>query len=91
MGIITSKFYAQKYCDYIFGFDIKSYSQKETGKDKKLTRKSLDTQLIVYRDSPIAICSLVVDETQSSAANFIVKITGIHVRKVFQKLTLTKS
>lgn len=86
MGIITSKFYAQKYCDYIFGFDIKSYSQNETGKDKKLTRKSLDTQLIVYRDSPIAICSLVVDETQSSAANFIVKITGIHVRKVFQKV-----
>ncbi|EMG47136.1 PHO86 Inorganic phosphate transporter PHO86 [Candida maltosa Xu316] len=86
MGIITSKFYAQKYCDSIFGFDIKAFSQNENNKDKKLAKLGKNTELIIYRESPIAIGTLVVDEEQSTTSKFVVKITGIHVRKVFQKV-----
>ncbi|CAI5757970.1 unnamed protein product [Candida verbasci] len=78
MGIITNKFIGQKYCDYIFGFDIRAFAKG----DKESNENS---EIIVYRDSPIAIGTIVIDESQSTVENFIVKITGIHVRKVFQK------
>lgn len=85
MGI-ASKNFAQKYCDYVFGYNIKSFAQNEDNKDKKLAKKGKNTEVIIYRESPIAIATVIVDEEQSTVENFVVKITGIHVRKVFQKV-----
>ncbi|RCK67274.1 Inorganic phosphate transporter PHO86 [Candida viswanathii] len=85
MGI-ASKNFAQKYCDYVFGFNIKAFSQNENNKDKKLAKKGQNSELIIYRESPIAIGTLVVDEDQSTVENFVVKITGVHIRKVFLKV-----
>ncbi|EGW33141.1 uncharacterized protein SPAPADRAFT_55072 [Spathaspora passalidarum NRRL Y-27907] len=90
IGNITSAFVAQKYCDKVFGFDIKKFAQltgHETDVDSiKLLKKGLNTQIIMYRESPIAICTVVVDEEQSTPESFIVEITGLHVRKVFENV-----
>ncbi|KAK6877468.1 Inorganic phosphate transporter PHO86 [Candida tropicalis] len=85
MGI-ASKNFAQKYCDYVFGFNIRAFAKNDNNEDKKLAKLGQNTELIIYRESPIAVGSLVVDEDQSTVENFVVKITGVHVRKVFQKV-----
>ncbi|RLV95811.1 Inorganic phosphate transporter PHO86 [Spathaspora sp. JA1] len=90
IGGITSSFVAQKYCDKVFGFDIKKFASltgHETDAESvKLLKQGLNTEIIMYRESPIAICTLVVDEQQSTPEGFIVEITGLHVRKVFENV-----
>lgn len=83
VGAITDRYVAQKYCDYTFGFDVKEFAQ-----DPKtpLLKNGKNSELIIYKDQPIAIGTLKPDWEQSTPDNFIVNITGIHVRKVFKKV-----
>ncbi|KAI5958172.1 PHO86 [Candida theae] len=80
LGSITHRYVAEKYCNFTFGFDIKEFAQ-----DPKtpLLKNGKNSELIIYRNQPIAIATLKPDLEQSTPENFIVVITGIHVRKVF--------
>ncbi|KAI5969466.1 PHO86 [Candida margitis] len=83
VGTITDRYVAQKYCDFTFGFDIKEFAQ-----DPKtpLLKEGKNSELVIYRDQPIAIATIKPDWEQSTPENFIVQITGLHVRKVFNKI-----
>ncbi|KAI3406321.2 PHO86 [Candida oxycetoniae] len=85
LGSITNKFIAQRYCDHVFGFDVKKFANVIDG-NSSLAALGKNTEIVVYRDSPIAIATIKPDYEQSTKDNLIVKITGIHVRKVFQKV-----
>ncbi|KAG5421640.1 PHO86 [Candida metapsilosis] len=83
IGAITDKYVAQKYCDYTFGFDVKEFAS-----DPKtpLLKNGKNTELVVYRNQPIAVATLKPDWDQCTEENFIVNITGVHVRKVFAQV-----
>lgn len=87
VGTITDRYVAQKYCDFTFGFDVKEFAQ-----DPKtpLLKNGKNSELVIYRDQPIAIATLKPDWEQSTPENFIVNITGIHVRKVFNQVGFDK-
>lgn len=65
----------------IFGFELKDLITK---KDKEITKKSENSSLVVYRDSPIAIVSLV-EVPDFKEDTLTLKITGLGVRKVYIK------
>lgn len=78
------------YIEEIFGFDLKKYSKLTNAKTPKETKfkltNSKNSQLIIYRDSPIAVVTLKPLIENSIESNFFIKITGLNVRKVFQKV-----
>ncbi|KAI5953666.1 PHO86 [Candida jiufengensis] len=84
VGAIATNFISKNYCNSVYGFDVTEFV-KEKSKAKVL-KNGENTNIISYRDQPIAIITLVPDLKQSTPENFVVKITGIHVRKVFQKV-----
>lgn len=93
--VISDKLMEPVYVEKLFGFDLTKYSFL-TNKDntrhfspkelKLLNNGSKNSQLIVYRDSPIAIITLKPLLENSTETNFFVKITGLNVRKVFSKV-----
>lgn len=74
----------------LYGFDLKKFAKEDldlllTPKQKILVSNGNNTHLILYRNSPIAAITLKPLLEQSTEANFFVRISGIHVRKVFAK------
>ncbi|KAG2734663.1 hypothetical protein G9P44_002669 [Scheffersomyces stipitis] len=87
---ISDKMIQEGFAGEIFGFNIKTFSElpsePTTTQDVKLYENGVNTQIILYRDSPIAICTVTPDLVNSTVENFIVKISGLHIRKVFAKV-----
>lgn len=73
----------------IFGVELKTFaSLNENSNDKKtknLLSKGDNTQIIIYRDTPIAVLSLIPKPELSNEGKFVTKITGCGVRKVYYK------
>ncbi|CCH45207.1 Inorganic phosphate transporter [Wickerhamomyces ciferrii] len=73
----------------IFGVDLKEFASlninKNDKKTKELLSKGENTQIIVYRETPIAVLSLVTKPELSNDEKFVTKITGCGVRKVYYK------
>lgn len=125
LGTIANQFVQKKYCDQIFGFNVREFASieddfegnsnsnsnsngnsnddydgvevktKEKNNQKRKLNKSQmkanlekgkNSEVVSYRGSPIAVASVVPDYEQSKPDYFIIKITGVHVRKVFQKV-----
>ncbi|CAK9438336.1 uncharacterized protein LODBEIA_P25600 [Lodderomyces beijingensis] len=84
LGSVSSKFVERKHCDVIFGFDVRQFANAATGAVNK------DSELVIYRDSPIAIGTVRPDSDNSTADEFKVVISGIHIRKVFAKVDFDK-
>lgn len=86
--VISDELPKPEYSQALYGFDITKFANSG---DKKLTPKEKAafhgdyTQIIVYRDSPIAVVTLRPLLDVSTESNFVVRITGLHVRKVFAK------
>ncbi|KAK6202699.1 inorganic phosphate transporter Pho86 [Scheffersomyces amazonensis] len=81
----------QEYAKQIFGFDIKLFSWLDPTVNKEKSDIELlalgnNTQFIIYRESPIAVCTINPDYENSTEKEFIVRLTGLHIRKVFQKV-----
>lgn len=78
------------YSTSIFGFDLKKFANlpmdKKDTKDKALFEQGEKSSVIMYRESPIAIATVVPLEEESDKSNFVVKISGFHVRKAFAKV-----
>ncbi|KAG7661450.1 PHO86 [[Candida] subhashii] len=88
MGSIQNKMILGDYNDSLFGFDYRKFMNLDIHtkdkEDKEFLKNGLNTQIIEYYDVPIAICTLVADEKQSTPENFIVKITGLTVLKKYE-------
>jgi hypothetical protein len=74
----------------VFGFDLKEYAginaKGKLSKDHKvLLEKAENTRVIIYRDTPIAVTSLVEVPEMSSKEKFVTKITSAGIRKVYWK------
>lgn len=82
------------HAEKLFGFELKKFaalrtdnnSKNLTPKESKLLKNGENSNLIIYRDSPIAVCTLEPLVDSSTLTNFNVKISGLHVRKVFAKV-----
>lgn len=94
---VSDRLVKPDYLVSLFGFELKKYAQLSTGKDadnrslspkeaKLLHEGSQNTQVLIYRDSPIAAVTVVPLLQNSTESNFFVKITGLNVRKVFAKV-----
>lgn len=85
---ISDKLDLHAYILALFGFNLRTFAQLPivaTTKDQKNALKHGDnTNLIVYRGSPIAVAT--VKAGPSTKDHFEVQITGLHVRKVFAKV-----
>lgn len=77
----------------IFRFPLRIYASYDTN-DKSgkslgfIDAASSSTDFIKYRDSPIAIVTVVPLPDKSTSDVFYAKITGLHVRKVYEKTGL---
>lgn len=88
---ISEKFKTGPYMEALFGFDLRKFAKLETDesiispKERQQLKLGENTQLIVYRDSPIAVAT-VVPLSKPTVTDYYVTITGLHVRKVFAKV-----
>lgn len=77
----------------VFRFPLRIYSNYE-GKDKGdkslgfVESASQSTEFIKYRDSPIAVVTVVPLPDKSTSEVFYAQITGLHVRKVYAETGL---
>lgn len=76
----------------IFGVDLKTFANLSINNEKQVDKKTKEilskgdnTQIIIYRDTPIAVLSLVTKPELSNQDQFVTKITGCGVRKVYYK------
>ncbi|CAH2350450.1 inorganic phosphate transporter Pho86p [[Candida] railenensis] len=87
---ITDNLEISTYSTAIFGFDLIKFANlpifKKLSDDKAAYDNGENTSVIIYRDSPIAIATVTPLEEQSDESNFVVQISGLHVRKVFAKV-----
>lgn len=93
---VSDRLVKSEYLVSLFGFELKKYAQLSTKdsengslspKEAKLLKEgSQNTQVLIYRDSPIAAVTVVPLLQNSTESNFFVKITGLNVRKVFAKV-----
>lgn len=82
----------------LFGYDLRQYAKVDeekrlNAKETTLVDQGKNTHLMVYRNSPIAVVTVKPGKTSSGARNsteseVTVRITGLHVRKVFAKADL---
>lgn len=86
---VSKKLIVDNYIGDIFGFNIVEFAKLDKD-DKTLSATSLkllengdNTHLLIYRNSPIAIVTIVPNFEND---RYIVKISGLHVRKVFAKV-----
>lgn len=86
-----------EFIEDLFGFDLKKFAKlseskllKEkrnlSPKEVQFLKNGENTHVVVYRDSPIAVITLKPLLDRSTETNFVVKITGLQVRKVFSKV-----
>ncbi|ONH68229.1 Inorganic phosphate transporter PHO86 [Cyberlindnera fabianii] len=74
----------------VFGFNIREFAAvkagaKVTKKEREMLDKAENTSIVVYRDTPIAVISLVPVPALSNKEKFVTKITGAGIRKVYQR------
>ncbi|KAK6454464.1 inorganic phosphate transporter Pho86 [Scheffersomyces xylosifermentans] len=90
LKVVSDKMITEGYATEIFGFNVHQYSKLpadlETAKDIQLYNQGANTQMIIYRDSPIAICTLNPDFENATNDKLTIRISGLHVRKVFSKV-----
>lgn len=74
----------------VFRFPLRIYANaRESDMDSTLIESgSRSTDLIMYRNSPIAVITVVPEPEKSSDKVFYAKITGLHVRKSYAKAGL---
>lgn len=87
---VSKKLIEDNYVGDIFGFDLVKFAKidkdaKLSATDVEFLKQGENTLILVYRNSPIAIATVVVAPSEESST-FVVKITGLHVRKVFEKV-----
>lgn len=94
---ISIKLPQLNYLEKLFGFNLKEYARlsqstllkqkrKLTSRESIFLKNGENTHIVMYRDSPIAIITLRPLLDESSESNFVIKITGLHVRKAFAKV-----
>lgn len=78
------------YMAKIFRFPLRIYANASEADEKSplIRSGSESTDLIVYRDSPIAVVTVVPEPEKSNSLTFYAKITGLHVRKAYSKVGL---
>jgi hypothetical protein len=85
---ISDKLDLHAYILALFGFNLRTFAQfpiaANTKEQKKALKHGDNTNLIVYRGSPIAVAT--VKAGPSTKDQLEVQITGLHVRKVFAKV-----
>lgn len=71
----------------VFGFELREFAALNVKKLDKTGRELLDTaentRVVIYRDTPIAVVSLVPVTDMCTKERFVTKITGVGVRKVY--------
>lgn len=91
MRVISDRLAGDAYQQKLFGFPLKIYanaSQKdfELQKTREFVESaSNSTELIEYRESPIAVVTVVPLPDRSSSDTFYAQITGFHVRKAYKE------
>ncbi|ANZ77671.1 BA75_04757T0 [Komagataella pastoris] len=90
-----------------FGFDLKAYSNlpvntvdeykalpksKKNDKELELLENGKNSQIVIYRETPIAVISLVVDKdpTQTNDSSYIIRIQSFGIRRVYVKSGIMK-
>lgn len=78
------------YMATLFRFPLRIYANaSESDLDSPLIRSgSQSTDLIEYRNSPIAVVTVVPEPEKSDSLTFYAKISGLHVRKAYSKAGL---
>lgn len=86
---LTKNFIDSGYVNEMFGFDLVKYANLDDDahgpKHRQQLKNGDNTQIITYRDSPIAIATVVPDP-KSSVEDFVVLLQGLSVRKVYSKV-----
>lgn len=84
--LLSSDLYMAK----IFRFPLRIYANASESDEKSplISSGSQSTDLIIYRNSPIAIVTVVPEPEKSNSLTFYAKITGLHVRKAYSKAGL---
>lgn len=86
-----------KYTEELFGFNLRQFAtlsasqllkakRKLTHKEKVFLEGGANTRIVLYRESPIAVITLRPSLSESTEKEFVVRITGLHVRKAFAKV-----
>ncbi|AOA64539.1 Protein required for teh ER exit of the high-affinity phosphate transporter [Komagataella phaffii CBS 7435] len=88
-----------------FGFDLKAYSnlpvntvdeykslRKTDDKELELLENGKNSQIVIYRETPIAVISLVVDKdpNQTNNSSYVVRIQSFGIRRVYVKSGIMK-
>lgn len=68
----------------VFGVDLRKFAALKK-LDKTNSTKAANTRIVVYRDTPIAVVSLIDVPEMSNTEKFVTRITGAGVRKVYWK------
>lgn len=81
------------FINQILGFDYRKYLELSEKKDKSEEEKLYienenNTNIIVYRNTPIAAITLKIKDDHFEKGFFSVIITGLHVKKVFHRAQL---
>lgn len=88
--IISDNLMSSKYQLYLYGFELSKFSKLDpnstTPKDNAFLAKGTNSQLILYKEAPIACINLKPLPENSNDATLFIKITGINVRKAFKPL-----
>lgn len=84
--VITDKLATDSYLAQIFRFPLKIYANAQPSDMNSafVESASQSTDLIEYRNSPIAIVTVVPLPDKSNTDTFHAKITGLHVKKAYR-------
>lgn len=79
-----------EYMSQLFRFPLRIFANaRDEDLDSALVRSaSRSTDLIEYRNQPIAVVTVVPLPDESSKTTFVAKITGLHARKAYRKAGL---
>ncbi|OBA21470.1 hypothetical protein METBIDRAFT_42053 [Metschnikowia bicuspidata var. bicuspidata NRRL YB-4993] len=84
--VISDKMASDKYMAQVFRFPLRIYANAQPTEQNSAFVKSASqsTDFIEYRNSPIAVVTVVPLPNQSTSDTFFAKITGLHVRKSYR-------
>ncbi|KAM9938015.1 hypothetical protein OXX80_002477 [Metschnikowia pulcherrima] len=90
--VISDKLASDAYMAQIFRFPLRVYAnaQPTDANTKFVEAASQSTDLVEYRNSPIAIVTVVPLPDMSTTDTFHAKITGLHVRKAYRTAGVEK-
>lgn len=88
--VITDKLTNRKYLEYLYGFELTKFSKLDPEsnnlKDKKLLSQGDNTQIMLYKEEPIACITIKPLLDKSNDSTLFIKVTGMDVRKAFRPL-----